>query len=145
MATKITRDNLLKQLETVNSAIDELTNKSYNYTTNRAYPGCMIVNTIDNVKDLIKTWETIHNTTKASTDAIKSLGLDKLGLVNDEDEKYYGYTMKEWEDDLKLRAQQFADKEKIKKLNQAKKILEKNMSEDDKFMADMNAVADLIK
>ena len=34
---------------------------------------------------------------------------------------------------------------KITFTDKAKKILEKNMSEDDKFAQDMNAVADLIK
>lgn len=143
--SKITRENLLKQLEAVNDEIKNLESKEYNYTTNRAWPGCMVVNTIDSVTSLIKVWETIHNSIKTNSDAIKALGLDKLELVSDDDTQYYGYSLKEWEDDLKLRAIQFADAEKIKKLNKAKKILEKNMSEDDKFAQDMNAVADLIK
>lgn len=143
--SKITRENLLKQLEAVNDEIKNLESKEYNYATNRAWPGCMVVNTIDSVTSLIKVWETIHNSIKTNSDAIKALGLDKLELVSDEDTQYYGYSLKEWEDDLKLRAIQFADAEKIKKLNKAKKILEKNMSEDDKFAQDMNAVADLIK
>ena len=143
--SKITRENLLKQLETVNDEIKNLESKEYNYKTNRAWPGCMVVNTIDSVNALIKMWETIHNSIKTNSDAIKALGLDKLELVTEDDTQYYGYSLKEWEDDLKLRAVQFADAEKIKKLNKAKKILEKNMSEDDKFAQDMNAVADLIK
>jgi hypothetical protein len=143
--SKITRENLLKQLEAVNDEIKNLEEKEYNYKTNRAWPGCMVVNTIDSVNALIKMWETIHNSIKTNSDAIKALGLDKLELVSEEDTQYYGYSFKEWEDDLKLRAIQFADTEKIKKLNKAKKILEKNMSEDDKFAQDMNAVADLIK
>ena len=143
--SKITRENLLKQLDAVNDEIKNLEEKEYNYKTNRAWPGCMVVNTIDSVNALIKMWETIHNSIKTNSDAIKGLGLDKLELVSEEDTQYYGYSLKEWEDDLKLRAIQFADAEKIKKLNKAKKILEKNMSEDDKFAQDMNAVADLIK
>lgn len=143
--SKITRENLLKQLEAVNDEIKNLEEKEYNYKTNRAWPGCMVVNTIDSITSLIKVWETIHNSIKTNSDAIKALGLDKLELVSEEDTQYYGYSLKEWEDDLKLRAIQFADAEKIKKLNKAKKILEKNMSEDDKFAQDMNAVADLIK
>jgi hypothetical protein len=143
--SKITRENLLKQLEAVNDEIKNLESKEYNYATNRAWPGCMVVNTIDSITSLIKVWETIHNSIKTNSDAIKALGLDKLELVSEEDTQYYGYSLKEWEDDLKLRAIQFADAEKIKKLNKAKKILEKNMSEDDKFAQDMNAVADLIK
>ena len=143
--SKITRENLLKQLEAVNDEIKNLESKEYNYKTNRAWPGCMVVNTIDSVNALIKMWETIHNSIKTNSDAIKALGLDKLELVTEDDTQYYGYSLKEWEDDLKLRAVQFADAEKIKKLNKAKKILEKNMSEDDKFAQDMNAVADLIK
>lgn len=143
--SKITRENLLNQLEAVNNEIKNLEEKEYNYKTNRAWPGCMVVNTIDSVNALIKVWETIHNSIKTNSDAIKALGLDKLELVSEEDTQYYGYSLKEWESDLKLRAIQFADTEKIKKLNKAKKILEKNMSEDDKFAQDMNAVADLIK
>ena len=143
--SKITRENLLKQLEVVNDEIKNLESKEYNYATNRAWPGCMVVNTIDSVPALIKVWETIHNSIKTTSDAIEALGLDKLELVSEDDTQYYGYSLKEWEDDLKLRAVQFADAEKIKKLNKAKKILEKNMSEDDKFAQDMNAVADLIK
>ena len=143
--SKITRENLLKQLEAENDEIKNLESKEYNYKTNRAWPGCMVVNTIDSVTALIKMWETIHNSIKTNSDAIKALGLDKLELVTEDDTQYYGYSLKEWEDDLKLRAVQFADAEKIKKLNKAKKILEKNMSEDDKFAQDMNAVADLIK
>lgn len=141
----ITRENLLKQLEEVNNEIKNLESKEYNYKTNRAWPGCMVVNTIDSVASLIKVWETIHNSIKTNSDAIKALGLDKLDLVSEEDTQYYGYSLKEWEADLKLRAIQFADAKKINKLNKAKKILEKNMSEDDKFAQDMNAVADLIK
>lgn len=142
--SKITRENLLKQLDAVNSEIKNLEEKEYNYVTNRAWPGCMVVNTIDSVNALIKVWETIHNNIKTNADAIEALGLDKLELVTEENTQYYGYSLKQWEDDLKLRAIQFADEQKIKKLNKAKKILEKNMSEDDKFAQDMNAVADLI-
>lgn len=142
---KITRANLLKQLDAVNEKITSLESKVYNYATNKAWPGCLVINKIENVKQLISTWETIHTATKTSHDAIAALGLDKLGLVNENDEKFNGFTLKEWEDDLKLCAQKFADAVTLKNLRKAKKILEKNMSEDDKFAADMNAVADLIK
>ena len=142
---KITRANLLKQLDAVNEKIGSLEIKVYNYATNKAWPGCLVINKIENVKQLISTWETIHTATKTNHDAIAALGLDKLGLVNENDEKFNGFTLKEWEDDLKLCAQKFADTATLENLRKAREILVKNMSEDDKFAADMNAVADLIK
>ena len=78
--------------------------------------------------------------------AIEALGLDKLGLVEntDKEKTFFGYTRDQWFDDLKLCAEEIADIEKLKKIRTAIKLLKKNMSEEDKFNADMAIVANLI-
>jgi hypothetical protein len=58
--------------------------------------------------------------------------------------KFYGYTVEEWDAEMMTKRNELAAQVKIEKLEKAIAILEKNMSEDDKFNAEMNMVDELL-
>ena len=143
---KITRANLLGSIDALVAEEKKLSEKNYDYQVNRAWPGLTKISDMEKPESLVKAYEVIDKETESHEKAIKALGLDKLGLVKDLDETgtYFGYTRDQWFADLKLCAEELADIEKLKKIREAIKLLKKNMSEDDKFNADMAAVAKLI-
>ena len=143
---KITRDNLLGNIDALIEKEKNLTEKKYDYKVNRAWPGLMKISDIETPESLVKAYEVIDKETESHMKAIKALELDKLGLVEDTDKgkTFFGYTRDQWFDDLKLCAEEIADAEKLKKIRTAIKLLKKNMSEEDKFNADMAIVANLI-
>ena len=144
---ELNRKNLLNNLTKLESDRDELKNKKYEYKVKRAWPGLCMIESITDVQYLIDAFNVIKEGTKGTDTAVDELGLSALGLVktSDEPKKYYGYTAEEWEADLKLCAEELADVKKLAAIEKAIKILRKNMSEEDKFNEDMNAVADLLK
>ena len=142
--SKITRETLMQQLKAVGGKIETLENKKYEYQVKRQFPGCVLIKDINNVNALIKCWETIHNGTISRRSAIEGLNLVKMGLINEENDKHLGYAMKEWENDLHLKAEELKDRETLEKLYKAQEILERNMSEDDKFAAEMDTVSELL-
>jgi hypothetical protein len=143
---KITRANLLGSIDALVAEEKNLSEKEYNYQVNRAWPGLTKISDIEKAESLVKAYEVIDKETESHKKAIEALGLDKLGLVKktDDAETFFGYTRDQWFGDLKLCAEELADIEKLKKIREAIKLLKKNMSEDDKFNADMAAVAKLI-
>lgn len=143
---KITRANLLSNLDALVAEEKKLESKKYEYKTNRAWPGLLKISDINDVDHLIRAYDAIDRDTNRYENTIKMLNLEELGLVSDSDEPitFYGYTRDEWLSDLKLCAIELSDVNKLDKIKNAIKLLKKNMSEDDKFAADMNAVAKLI-
>ena len=143
---KITRDNLLRNIDALIEKEKNLTEKKYDYKVNRAWPGLMKISDIETPESLVKAYEVIDKETESHMKAIEALELDKLGLVEDTDKgrTFFGYTRDQWFGDLKLCAEEIADAEKLKKIRTAIKLLKKNMSEEDKFNADMAIVANLI-
>ena len=79
---------------------------------------------------------------KNNTASIAELGLENFNT--DVAVRVYGYTLEEWKADFQTRASQIKDEEKLQKLNAALRIIEKHLSEDDKFAIDMANVDELL-
>lgn len=141
---KITRKTLVKNLTNVKNKIDELREKEYVFNTKRAVPGYGDISAITSVKTLINAYNYLHHQVKKNDAAITGLGLDKLGIDLEEDSKILGYTIEEWDADLKTTAERIADVQTLANLQKARDILEKNLGEDEKFEMDMNSVAELL-
>lgn len=141
---KITRKTLVKNLTNVKNKIDELREKQYSFVTKRILPGYGEVANIASVKVLINAYNYLHNQVKKNDAAILGLGLDKLGIALEEDTKILGYTIEEWDADLKTAANKIADINNLANLQKARDILEKNLGDDEKFEMDMNSVAELL-
>lgn len=140
----ITRKTLVKNLTEVKNKIDELREKEYVFNTKRSIPGYGEVSSINSVKVLINAYNYIHRLVKNNESAIEGLGLDKLGINLEEDTKIFGYTIDEWDADLKTAANRIGDTKNLTNLEKARDILEKNLGEDEKFEMDMNSVAELL-
>lgn len=141
---KITRKTLVKNLTNVVNRIDELREKKYEFITKRSIPGYGEAASIASVKVLINAYNYLHHQVNKNDAAIQGLGLDKLGINLEEDIKILGYTIEEWDSDLKTAAQKIADIDNLANLQKARDILEKNLGEDEKFDMDMNSVAELL-
>ena len=75
----------------------------------------------------------------------KELGLPMITREEDDDEEtYLGYTYNEWLEDFKTRAAYLNNEEKIDKLEEALRIIDKNLSEDDKFNLAMKDLEELL-
>ena len=126
---KITRKTLVKNLTNVKGKIDELRNKEYTFATKRSIPGYGEVSTILGVKNLINAYNYLHHQVNKNDAAITGLGLDKLGINLNEDTKILGYTIDEWDKDLKIAAERIADIQNLSNLEKARDILEKNLGD----------------
>ena len=137
----IKRDEVKSKRESVLAKIKELEEsvKKTRFITNRYYDGYGLVEGMDKL--------TLTAAFKDLKSRMASDVMSELGFTNDdeEEETYLGFTLDEWMEDFKTRAKQIRDEEKIEKLQDAVCILEDNLSEDDKFALDMEAVEDLCK
>ena len=82
---KITRDNLLGNIDALIEKEKNLTEKKYDYKVNRAWPGLMKISDIETPESLVKAYEVIDKEAESHMKAIEALGLDELGLVEDTD------------------------------------------------------------
>lgn len=137
----IKRDEVKSKREALLAKIKELEEsvKKTRFTTNRYYDGYGLVEGMDKLT-LASAFKDLKS--RMASDVMSELGFTKN---DDEEETYLGFTLKEWMDDFMTRAQQIRDEEKIEKLQDAVAILEDNLSEDDRFELDMEAVEDLCK
>jgi hypothetical protein len=137
----IKRDEVKSKREALLVKIKELEEsvKKTRFTTNRYYDGYGLVEGMDKLT-LASAFKDLKS--RMASDVMSELGFTKN---DDEEETYLGFTLKEWMDDFMTRAQQIRDEEKIEKLQDAVAILEDNLSEDDRFELDMEAVEDLCK
>ena len=137
----IKRDEVKSKRESVLAKIKELEEsvKKTRFITNRYYDGYGLVEGMDKL--------TLAAAFKDLKSRMASDVMSELGFTNDdeEEETYLGFTLDEWMEDFKTRAKQIRDEEKIEKLQDAVCILEDNLSDDDKFALDMEAVEDLCK
>lgn len=90
------------------------------------------------VEECVNALSYLKQQTNFDAEAAKTLGVEV-------EQKFLGYTVEEWETDIKNRVKQLSNYALIKKYRDAIEILEKHLSEDDKFNRDMQIVEDLLK
>lgn len=99
------------------------------------------VNECTTVDDLIKMHSFIVAKDKFYQDSVKALGLNPKNYPT----KISGYSVKTWIDDIKFRLNEVKNKTKLEKLNKVKSLLERNLSEEEKFKKEMQEMAEIVK
>lgn len=145
--SKINRKNLVENLNKVNTQIDECKAKKFEYKTGDKYlTGWSIIKNVKSLKELLEILTYLKQQMTSVNDAAAELGIDLSTLegVDDSTPTLCGYKVTEWIDDVKTRKAELDNKEKLDKLFKAKKLLENNLSEEDKFELDMQRAMDLL-
>lgn len=145
---KINRENLLANLADMRNKKENLENTEFTYRINRHWPGVGCISDIASPAELVNAYQRIHDGSEKEKQALTALNMldgsfpelmDKEGK-----EKYYGYTIAEWDNEMKTKRDELAAQTMIDRLEKAIEILEKNMSEDDKFNAEMSKIDELL-
>lgn len=144
---KINRKNLVENLNKVNEKLDEAKKAKFEYKTGDKYlTGWSVIKNIKNFKELLEILTYLKGQMVNTTDAAKDLGIDlsEIEGIEDSTPTLCGYKVTEWIDDVKTRKSELDNLALIDKLCKAKKLLEANLSEEDKFELDMQRAMDLL-
>lgn len=145
---KINRENLLANLADMRNKKETLENTEFTYRIQRHWPGVGCISDIASPAELVNAYQRIHDGSEKEKQALTALNMldgsfpelmDKEGK-----EKYYGYTIADWDNEMKTKRDELASQSMIARLEKAIEILEKNMSEDDKFNAEMGKIDELL-
>lgn len=145
--SKINRKNLVENLNKVNAQIDACKEKKFEYKTGDKYlTGWSIIKNVKSLKELLEILTYLKQQMTSVNDAAAELGIDlsKIEGIEDSTPTLCGYKVPEWIEDVKTRKAELDNKEMLDKLFKAKKLLENNLSEDDKFELDMQRAMELL-
>ena len=145
--SKINRKNLVENLNKVNAQIDACKEKKFEYKTGDKYlTGWSIIKNVKSLKELLEILTYLKQQMTSVNDAAAELGIDlsKIEGVEDSTPTLCGYKVPEWIEDVKTRKAELDNKEMLDKLFKAKKLLENNLSEEDKFELDMQKAMELL-
>lgn len=145
----IKRDELLAKKGEITAKMQEIEKKQkkVRYITNRYYEGIGVVSDMDE-PELVAALKDLKERFKEDTEydqLSQELGLPVRQKKEDDDEPtYLGYTYDEWMEDFKTRAAYLNNEATLDKLDEALDIIERNLSEEDKFSLEMKALEELI-
>ena len=141
----ITREQLLTKRDEINKRIEDNKNiiakKNEEFKCNRYYEGFGMASSMDKKTLILATDHLMHNDMDSKNEAATMLGFDPIDVSK---MKYLGYTRDQWLHDFKLRAEVIRVEAEIKNLREAATIIERNLSDDDKFALDMKNLESLI-
>jgi len=131
-------------LDKQNSLVDEnkaLWNKiqEAKYAVNRKLEQFGFINQLESLGECISALAFIKNQSIVGAEAAKELGLEVAV-----DNTFLGYSIKDWSDDVKTRAEQIKNILQYQKNEQAIHVLETHLSPDDKFTRDMIELESLL-
>lgn len=145
----IKRDELLAKKGEITAKMQEIEKKQkkVRYITNRYYEGVGVVSEMDE-PELVAALKDLKDRFKEDTEydqLSQELGLPVRQKKEDDDEPtYLGYTYDEWMEDFKTRAAYLNNEVTLDKLDEALEIIERNLSEEDKFNLEMQALEELL-
>lgn len=145
----IKRDELLAKKGEITAKMQEIEKKQkkVRYITNRYYEGVGVVSEMDE-PELVAALKDLKDRFKEDTEydqLSQELGLPVRQKKEDDDEPtYLGYTYDEWMEDFKTRAAYLNNEATLDKLDEALDIIERNLSEEDKFNLEMQALEELL-
>jgi len=147
---ELNREKVLENYNKVEDEIKSLTaslKKDFKYNTGDRYlTGFAIIKEVDDPKELVEILSYLKKQVSSDEDAAAELGINLEELEDDDDKPTIcGYLVEEWIADVKTRKAELDVINKINKLEKAKALLKKNLSEDDIFNLEMGEVADLLK
>jgi len=103
-------------------------------------PGIGEIHEVNSLQQLIKAHAIITKAKVDLTNSSKELEIE----LEDEEFEYNGIEISKWMEDIKARKNQIAKEKRMSALYGAEKILEKNLSDDDKFDIDMESISDIL-
>lgn len=137
------RDQLLakrKELtEKVKKNKEQMKERKNGYKCARAYEGFGIIESLDEHILVLAYLDMKKKSDMSMYNAAAELGFKGFKEIH-----ILGYTPAEWEHDFKNRAEYIRLERETKKLEQALDIIGRNLSDDDKFSPEMDALASLI-
>lgn len=143
-AEKIRRDNLKTKLDEINEKIDKLTEEKQTpgvyHTVNKYLNKHGYVHELEDVKACIRANTLLINHSDLLERSAKDLGEE----IPEEATTLMGIEVSKWKEDIKLRLSEIKRQDEIDKLYKARKVLKRNLSEDDKFAMDMDKVDDIL-
>ena len=142
---KINRENLMASLAELQNKIEGFKTVEFTYHIQRSWPGVGCISDISTPVELVRAYLQIHDGAEKKYNALVALNMldgSFPELMNNN--SYYGYTLDEWDKEMLTKRNELATEAEIDRLNQAIEILKNNMSEDDKFNADMDMVENLL-
>lgn len=144
----IKRNELLVKKEEIIAKMKEIEKKQkkVRYVTTRYYEGIGVVASMDEF-ELIATLKDLKTCFKENTEydqLAQEIGLQVCQKKEDEEPTYLGYTYDEWFEDLKTRAAYLNNEATLDKLSEALDIINRNLSEEDKFNLEMQTLEELI-
>ena len=144
----IKRNELLVKKEEIIAKMKEIEKKQkkVRYVTTRYYEGIGVVASMDEF-ELIATLKDLKTRFKENTEydqLAQEIGLQVCQKEEDEEPTYLGYTYDEWFEDLKTRAAYLNNEATLDKLSEALNIINRNLSEEDKFNLEMQTLEELI-
>lgn len=148
---ELNREKVLQnygQVEEEAKSLAKSIKKDFKYKTGDRYlTGFAIISQVEDRKELIEIYSFLKKQMKDDTEAATELGIDPEDLVDEEEEvpTICGYPVEDWLEDVKTRKAQLDAIERLAKLEKAKNILKRNLSDDDLFSLEMSEVADLVK
>ena len=88
----------------------------------------------------------VKKQTAAQDDSLAELGVTAkdLGLKEEVNSSFKGYTLEEWMTDFKTRAEQLKDQETLAREVKATKLMKANFSDDDKFAHEMARIEGIL-
>ena len=135
------KDEIIAKMESI-----EKEQKKVRYVTNRYYEGIGVVSEMDEC-ELVSTLKDLKDRFKEASEyneLAAEIGLPVRQKKNDEEPTYLGYTYDEWMGDLKTRAAYLNNEATLDKLDEALEIIERNLSDEDKFNQEKQALEELL-
>jgi hypothetical protein len=140
----LSKEQVYANLKKVNAKIEEIKDKKGKVVLKTGNLFLEQYGAICDIEDTnkllyIHTWlgEFVEKCAKAA----KAVGLPSF---NGDKVEIQGFTIVDWQEDVKARVHQLNEKIILKGLKAAKELLEKNLSDDDAFKADMDKVGDML-
>lgn len=139
METKIDRANLMAKRAEVESEIKSLNAKKFEYAIKRDVEGGVI----PQLPSAVQCVELLGKVKRRF--AFINEASEELGIQTEASKfTYKGYAYSDIVSDLKLRIEELGTKERIDKLEKALVIIDKNLSDDDKFNMEMSKLSELL-
>lgn len=133
---------LLKKYNETNKAIKTLENReeATYHTINKYLPQIGHIHELTTLQQVVKAKKYINSESGSNADVIAELGIDADELPV-EDVKLMGFPISKWNADINTKVEELRIEIKLEKLYNDASILERNLSEDDKFNLEMSELS----
>lgn len=136
-------DLVRKEIKSINNTIEE--DIVVFATANKYIEGIGFIADLDSIEDVLKAHSFIRKKDSVDFDAsIKELGITEDELPEKSTTMYLGFPLKYWYADIKNRLARLRLEIRLSKLEQAEDVLNKYLSDDDRFGMDMDSLKGII-